>query len=135
MTIEAQRLADALTRAIQQADAEDSVIDVARWFVEDSAAELRRLDEVEKAYNLLLERTYAAKEQTRGYILAKQLAAIWTPENMDILLDAGVVLRFQERINRQLLEALEGFVEHGTCSDDEDMAKARAAIAAAKGEA
>ena len=30
------------------------------------------------------------------------------------------------------LEALEGFVEHGTCSDDEDMAKARAAIAAAK---
>jgi hypothetical protein len=34
-----------------------------------------------------------------------------------------------------LLEALEGFVEHGTCSDDEDMAKARAAIKAAKGEA
>ncbi len=37
-----------------------------------------------------------------------------------------------ERINAQLLEALEGFVEHGTCSDDEDMAKARAAIKAAK---
>jgi len=43
---EAQRLADALTRAIQQADAEDSVIDVARWFVEDSAAELRHLEAV-----------------------------------------------------------------------------------------
>jgi len=41
---EAQRLADEMTRAIQQADAEDSVIDVARWFVEDSAAELRRLE-------------------------------------------------------------------------------------------
>jgi hypothetical protein len=41
---EAQRLADEMTQAIQQADAEDSVIDVARWFVEDSAAELRRLE-------------------------------------------------------------------------------------------
>jgi len=41
---EAQRLADAMERAIQQTDAEDNVIHVARWFVEDSAAELRRLE-------------------------------------------------------------------------------------------
>jgi hypothetical protein len=34
-----------------------------------------------------------------------------------------------------LLEALEGFVNHGTCFDKEDMDKARAAIAAAKGQA
>jgi len=34
-----------------------------------------------------------------------------------------------------LLEALEGFVNHGTCFDKEDMDKARAAIKAAKGEA
>jgi hypothetical protein len=31
-----------------------------------------------------------------------------------------------------LLEALEGFVNHGTCFDEEDMDKARAAIKAAK---
>lgn len=33
-----------------------------------------------------------------------------------------------------LLEALRGFVEHGTCFDEIDMAKARAAIAKATGE-
>lgn len=31
----------------------------------------------------------------------------------------------------ELLEALQGFVEHGTCFDREDMRKARAAIAKA----
>ena len=40
---EALRLADALTAATEQTDAEDDVIHVARWFVEDAAAELRRL--------------------------------------------------------------------------------------------
>jgi hypothetical protein len=40
---EALRLADGLARALQRVDADDDVIDVARWFVEDSAAELRRL--------------------------------------------------------------------------------------------
>jgi hypothetical protein len=43
---EAQRLANALERDIQQTDAEDNVIHVARWFVQDAAAELRRLDAV-----------------------------------------------------------------------------------------
>jgi hypothetical protein len=33
----------------------------------------------------------------------------------------------------ELLDALRGFVTHGTCFDDEDMAKARAAIAKATG--
>lgn len=37
------RLADALSAAIKQVDADDDVIHVARWFVEDAAAELRRL--------------------------------------------------------------------------------------------
>jgi hypothetical protein len=136
---EAMKLADALTRAIQQADAEDSVIDVARWFVEDSAAELRRLDEVEKAYNLLLERTYAAKEQTRGYILAKQLTSFWTPENMDVLLEAGIALRVQERVIQQLLDALDAMLTHMGMDEDSwnkpTFDQARAAIAAAKGEA
>ena len=40
---EALRLADALKAATEQTDAEDDVIHVARWFVEDAAAELRRL--------------------------------------------------------------------------------------------
>ena len=40
---EALRLADALSAAIKQVDADDDVIHVARWFVEDAAAELRRL--------------------------------------------------------------------------------------------
>lgn len=39
---DALRLADALERAVRQTDADDDVIDVARWFVEDAAAELRR---------------------------------------------------------------------------------------------
>jgi hypothetical protein len=43
---EALRLADAMTRALEQTDAEDDVIQVARWFVEDSRAELRRLSAV-----------------------------------------------------------------------------------------
>ncbi len=43
---EALRLADAMTRALQQTDAEDDVICVARWFVEDSRAELRRLHDL-----------------------------------------------------------------------------------------
>ena len=40
---EALRLADALNRAAQQEAPDDDVICVARWFVKDSAAELRRL--------------------------------------------------------------------------------------------
>ena len=40
---EALRLADDLERAVRQTDADDDVIDVARWYVEDSATELRRL--------------------------------------------------------------------------------------------
>jgi hypothetical protein len=51
---EALRLSAALKQAIQQTDTEDNVIDVARWFVEDSADELRRLHgEVESLTALL----------------------------------------------------------------------------------
>ena len=46
---EALRLADALVAATGQTDAEDDVIHVARWFVEDAAAELRRLRQHELA--------------------------------------------------------------------------------------
>ena len=40
---EALRLADALSAAIKQVDVDDDVIHVARWFVGDAAAKLRRL--------------------------------------------------------------------------------------------
>ena len=39
---EALRLADALKRAVTQADQDDQVLDVPRWTVTDSATELRR---------------------------------------------------------------------------------------------
>ena len=39
-------LADGLARALQRVDADDDVIDVARWFVEDTEVELRRLHAV-----------------------------------------------------------------------------------------
>ena len=40
---EALRLADALSAAIKQVDADDDVIHVPRWFVADAVDELRRL--------------------------------------------------------------------------------------------
>ena len=52
----ALKLADDLTRQSKQADAEDQMIDIPRWFVEDSAAELRRLH----AENEALRKTLAA---------------------------------------------------------------------------
>lgn len=51
---EALRLAAALTRAVEQEAPDDDTIVVARWFVEDAAAELRRLHEVEKQRDELL---------------------------------------------------------------------------------
>lgn len=52
-TVEALRLADALNRAVQQEAPDDDVICVARWFVEDSAAELRRqFEEIKRLHAL-----------------------------------------------------------------------------------
>lgn len=53
---EALRLADALDRSASQADHDDNVIDVARWFVEDAAAELRRLHAENEALQKALRR-------------------------------------------------------------------------------
>ena len=61
---EALRLADALSATIKQVDAEDDVIHVARWFVEDAAAELRRL----AAENEALQNT-KHYEAPRGFVL------------------------------------------------------------------
>jgi hypothetical protein len=43
---EAERLANQLDVALNQQEPEDNVILVARWYVEDSAAELRRLSSI-----------------------------------------------------------------------------------------
>ena len=59
---EALRLADALIAATVQTDAEDDVIHVARWFVEDAAAELCRLSAVEAQRDLLLEALHLAAD-------------------------------------------------------------------------
>jgi len=75
---EALRLADAMTRALEQTDAEDDVVHVARWFVEDSRAELRRLhalngELLEALERLVVERkaglaSLAAWDQARAAI-------------------------------------------------------------------
>ena len=76
---EALRLADDLERAVKQTDAEDDVIDVARWFVEGSVAELRRLHarvaELEKdAAQAISDRDATAR--LNGSLLAWQNAGI-----------------------------------------------------------
>jgi hypothetical protein len=70
---EALRLADAMTRALEQTDAEDDVIQVARWFVEDSRAELRRLHALNGELLEALKRISATKN------LARELEAEWCP--------------------------------------------------------
>ena len=59
----ALRLADALSATIKQVDAEDDVIHVARWFVEDAAAELRRLSEIETLYLAAMRGRHAMSEE------------------------------------------------------------------------
>lgn len=63
---EALRLADALSAAIKQVDADDDVIHVARWFVEDADAELRRLSaENERLHQI--NQSHEMKLSVRGY--------------------------------------------------------------------
>jgi hypothetical protein len=53
---EALRLADALSAAIKQVDADDDVIHVPRWFVADAVDELRRLHADAERYRYLRNR-------------------------------------------------------------------------------
>lgn len=62
---EALRLADALIAATGQTDAEDDVIHVARWFVEDAAAELRRLHAENRA---LTDALFQAQEAAKALL-------------------------------------------------------------------
>jgi hypothetical protein len=118
---EAQRLANALERDIQQTDAEDNVIHVARWFVQDAAAELRRLEAELERKSDAIQRLWKERDTLRA-------------------------------VNKQLLEALKDIayqLEKARIWGGMDWHynplhpmhylpardKARAAIAAAKGEA
>ena len=78
---EALRLAGALTAATEQTDAEDDVIHVARWFVEDAAAELRRLSIENERTGPLAERVLEIKAQRDA--LLKALNAMLTHMGMD----------------------------------------------------
>lgn len=107
---EAERLSEALERAIKQTDSEDDVIHVARWFVEDSAAELRRLHD-------LTERMNSAGIEQEGELVALKkinamlLESLEFPANLDL---SGA----EDRAKSLILDVV--------------VYKARAAIAAAK---
>jgi len=61
---EAERLANQLEIAVNQESPEDDVIMVTRWFIEDSFAELRRLDAINAE---LVEACEAAVLNEGGY--------------------------------------------------------------------
>ena len=94
---EALRLADALIAATVQTDAEDDVIHVARWFVEDAAAELCRLSAVEAQRDALKQTLH---DELAGNLRLRDLGGARPDEPM---------LTFLERIIAErdaLLEAL-----------------------------
>ena len=62
-------LADGLARALQRVDADDDVIDVARWFVEDTEVELRRLHAVN-------EELRGALDEAMWHVKYKELKAV-----------------------------------------------------------
>jgi hypothetical protein len=74
---EALRLADALSVALQQSDTEDNVIHVARWFVEDSAAELRRLYAVNKRLEDVTQELLGALRKSVETTYSDTLFAEW----------------------------------------------------------
>lgn len=87
---EALRLADALERQIQQADAEDDVILVPRWFVEQAAEELRCLHKESAALESDLELAAAGLRLAQATIKSLRVPEGWqlvpvepTPEMLD----------------------------------------------------
>ena len=70
------RLADGMTRALQQTDAEDDVIHVSRWFVEDSRDELRRLHAVNQELLEALKSTHALLQATLFIVSDAEARAI-----------------------------------------------------------
>jgi ribosome biogenesis protein Nip4 len=98
---EALRLADALARALKQTDAEDDVIDVPRWFVEDSAAELRRLYQLAQEQHTEI---YGLRLEVRNLLKALELA--------DLLLSGANMNRnVVERKVRAAIESAHGIEE------------------------
>ena len=112
---EALRLADALKAATEQTDAEDDVIHVARWFVEDADAELRRLH-TENERLRQINQSHEMKLSVRGYEI--QIADL--EAQRDALLEA---LKLAVRQN-----------EHDMLMTGEELRQCRAAIEAVEGE-
>jgi hypothetical protein len=110
---ESLRLAEALTRAVEHEAPDDDTIVVARWFVEDSAAELRRLHEAHESSLRTIDRKADAIQE----LLVQR----------DELIE----------LNQELLAALKGALDvciwPGSVISDVH-SKARAAIAKATGE-
>jgi hypothetical protein len=120
---EALWLADAMTRALQQTDAEDDVIYVARWFVEDSRAELRRLHaENERLHQI--NQSHEMKLSVRGYELQIEDLKAANAELLEVLKPC---LDWMESLRAS------GDVGYWEWKNDEYTA-ARAAIAKAEGE-
>lgn len=149
---EALRLADALKAATEQTDAEDDVIHVARWFVEDADAELRRLH----AENETLKQSVARLQQhhatawNRGHMLGMKANEDTARRALDaVKQDAWGNTQLTEALLKAeaqrdaLLEAMQSIAD---CCDEEHAARdyaprqteirgiARAAIKAAEGE-
>jgi adenylosuccinate lyase len=111
---EAQKLANALERDIQQTDAEDNVIHVARWFVQDAAAELRRLEAELERKSDAIQRLWKERDTLRA--VNKQLLEALEMGYADTM----------DYIKRNHLSGAE---------NNHWIVAARAAIAAAKGQA
>ena len=136
---EALRLADALSAAIKQVDADDDVIHVARWFVEDADAELRRLSAENEAlwkereephqkiqmYLLECNRLENERDEARRTVREAHEAGTRLTAQRDALLEAcRAMLAFIERHAPRGLQPEPG----------SPVAKARAAIKAVEGE-
>jgi hypothetical protein len=102
-----------MTQALEQTDAEDNVIHVARWFVEDSRAELRRLHAVNaellEALDEIAINTHddIAERDARAAIAAwNQHAALAQPEQ-----DLQLVANFLKEYGLEVLEVIAALKE------------------------
>jgi hypothetical protein len=90
--LDALQLADALEQSLQQTDADDYVILVDRWLVEELAVELRRLHE--------------ENGRLAGEVANRNRRALDGDEAVAALSNVHAYYEKLERINAQLLEAL-----------------------------
>ena len=108
---EALRLAAALSAAIKQVDADDDVIHVARWFVEDADAELRRLYEAhEWQYKMAGERLRRIEklEAQRDALLEALRTLLSYANTLEMRLDADGEHRAMQKARAAIKAVEEG---------------------------